>query len=232
MQYNSRNLTIAARVRMRLKLLACKIFHHEISAVTADLPHRVDVEYLPFELHNIGRARMKNQLSEYVAAVDEDNYDAVLLAYGLCSGGIVGITAGKIPLIVPRAHDCITLFLGCRKRYQDYFFTNGGTYFMTIGWFEQDNAMDHGIEMMPFYNKLAFIETVDLAGDPLHLERRARRLAEERQWEFEKLPGDLSLLRRLVAGNWNEDFLIVPPGQQIQASYDDDVIELGVEKPL
>jgi hypothetical protein len=166
---------------------------------------------------------MKNRLAEYLATVDEDSYDAILLGYALCSGGIAGLSAGKIPLIVPRAHDCITLFLGSRKRYEDYFFANGGTYFVTTGWLEHDNGLDYGIEMMPFYNKLAFIETGVEPDDTS--ERRAQEVAEKRHWQFEKLPGDLSLMRRLITGDWNEDFLIVPPGGQIQQTYDNDVIE-------
>jgi len=210
---------------MRFKLLACEILRREIASLTADLPHRVDVEFLPQELHVIGRVRMKNRLSEYLAAVNEDLYDAILLGFALCSGGIAGLSAGKIPLIVPRAHDCITLFLGSRERYQDYFFANGGTYFMTTGWFEQDNALNYGTEMMPFYSKLAFIATGSEQDGTY--EQRARRIAEERHWAFEKLTGDLSLLQRFINGDWNEDFLIVPPGKRIQAAYDDDVIELA-----
>jgi hypothetical protein len=215
---------------MRFKLLACEIFRREISSIIADSPHQIDIEFLPMQLHVSGRVRMKNRLTEYLAAVEENGYDALLLAYGLCSGGIAGLAAGTIPLVVPRAHDCITLFLGSRQKYQDYFFANGGTYFMTTGWFEQDNALNYEIDMMPFYNKLAFIETLQ---SQLHEqgtnpdEQRAREIAEERHWEFEKLSGNLSLLQRLINGDWNEDFLVVPPGQQIRESYDDDVIELA-----
>jgi len=208
---------------MRLKLLACEIFRHELSLILANTPHQVDVEFLPMQLHASGKVRMRNRLSEYLGAIEEGLYDALLLAYGLCSGGIAGLSAGKIPLVVPRAHDCITLFLGSRQRYQDYFFANGGTYFMTTGWFEQDNALNYGPEMMPFYNKLAFIET-GTEGDNAN-EQRARQLAEDRHWEYEKITGDLSLLKRLVCGDWNEDFLIVPPGKKIQMAYNDDVIE-------
>jgi len=210
---------------MRLKLLACEILRREIDSLTADSPHHIDVEFLPQELHVIGRVRMKNRLSEHLAAVNEDSYDALLLGYALCSGGIAGLSAGTIPLIVPRAHDCITFFLGSRERYQHYFFANGGTYFLTTGWFEQDNVLNHGTEMMPFYSKLAFIETgIEPDGT---LEQRARDIAQERHWEFEKLTGDLSLLQRLIGGDWNDDFLIVPPGKRIQAAYNDDVIEVA-----
>lgn len=210
---------------MRLKLLACEILRREIESLTADSPHQIDVEFLPAELHVIGRIRMKNRLSEYLASVDEDQYDAIMLGYALCSGGITGLSAGKIPLVVPRAHDCITLFLGSRKRYQDYFFANGGTYFMTTGWFENDNALNYGPEMMSFYSKLTFIEMGIEPDDTL--EEQVRCLAEGRQWEFEKIRGDLSLLRRLINGDWNDDFLVVPPGKRIQAAYNDDVIEIA-----
>ena len=210
---------------MRLKLFACEIFNREISSLTAHSPHQIDVEFLPMQLHVMGKVRMKKRLTEYLTAVDENLYDALLLAYGLCSGGIAGLSAGKIPLVVPRAHDCITLFLGSREKYQDYFFANGGTYFMTTGWFEQDNALNYEMDMMPFYNKLAFIEMGIEPDDSL--EQRAKKNAEERNWEFEKITGDLSLLRRLINGDWNDDFLIVPPGKQIQTAYDDNVIELA-----
>ena len=212
---------------MRFKLLACEILRREIDAIKADAPHQIDVEFLPAELHVIGRVRMKNRLSEYLATVNEDEYDAILLGYALCSGGIAGLSAGKIPLIVPRAHDCITFFLGSRERYQNYFFANGGTYFMTAGWFEQQNALEYGVEMMPFYSKLAFIE-MGVEPDGTY-EQRARDFAEEHHWEFEKITGDLSLLRHLLNGNWNEDFLVVPPGGYVRASYDDDVLEVAME---
>ena len=212
---------------MRLKLFACEIFYQEISSLSANSPHQIDVEFLPQQLHVVGRVRMKDRLSEYLAAVNEDLYDALLLAYGLCSGGIAGLAARTIPLIVPRAHDCITLFLGSRKIYQDYFFANGGTYFLTTGWFKYDNALNYDAELMPFYNKLAFITTGNESDDTV--EQRAKQCAEERNWQFEKLIGNLSLLQRLIDGDWNEDFLIIPPGGQIQESYDDDVIELAAQ---
>ena len=75
-------------------------------------PNQVDIEFLPKGLHDIGQAGMSARLSEVLAAVDETKYEAVLLGYGLCSNGLVGLTARSIPLVVPRAHDCITLFLG------------------------------------------------------------------------------------------------------------------------
>ncbi len=84
---------------------------------------------------------MSAKLKEVLAAVDETKYDAVLLGYALCSNGLVGLTAGKIPLVLPRAHDCITLFLGSKERYLDYFQAHTGVYFKTSGWIERGEGL-------------------------------------------------------------------------------------------
>jgi hypothetical protein len=55
-------------------------------------------------------------------------------------------------------------------------------------------------------------------------EQSVREDAEARGWQFEKLQGDLSLLRKLVNGDWDDDFLIVPPGWRVVATHDDRII--------
>lgn len=127
------------------KLFACEILFREICSLAAASPHRIDLEFLPKGLHDIGRTGMSSRLNDVLATVNENDYDAILLGYALCSGGVVGLEAKKIPLVVPRAHDCITLFLGNRHRYQDYFQDNSGTYFKTTGWIERGGNLVQGI---------------------------------------------------------------------------------------
>jgi len=125
---------------MKLKLISCEIFFREICALAARTPHRLDLVFLPKGLHDLGAAPMRERVQ---AAVDQgggETYDAILLGYGLCNNGLVGLTARAAPLIVPRAHDCLTLFFGSRRRYQDYFDRHPGTYFYTTGWLERGEA--------------------------------------------------------------------------------------------
>ena len=126
---------------MRLKLIACEILYRELCAAVARSINQVDVEFLPKGLHDIGQAGMSARLEEVLAAVDESQYDAVLFGYALCSNGLVGLTARSIPLVVPRAHDCITLFLGSKERYLDYFQKQPGVYFKTSGWIERGEGL-------------------------------------------------------------------------------------------
>ena len=126
---------------MRLKLIACEIFYRELCTAVARSVNQVDLEFLPKGLHDIGQAGMSARLGEIVSAVDESTYEAVLLGYGLCSNGLLGLAARRIPLVAPRAHDCITLFLGSKERYLDYFQTHPGVYFKTSGWIERGEGL-------------------------------------------------------------------------------------------
>jgi len=125
---------------MQLKLISCEIFHRELCLAVARSTNTVDVEFLPKGLHDIGQANMLQRIQEAVDRVDASRYEAVLLGYALCSNGICGLTARSIPVVIPRAHDCITLFLGSRQRYLDYFTDHPGTYFLTTGWIERNTV--------------------------------------------------------------------------------------------
>ena len=78
-------------------------------------------------------------LQEAIDAVDTTKYDAIILGYGLCNNGIRGLRS-ELPLVIPRAHDCITLLLGSKERYKKYFDKNPGTYFESTGWLERGDA--------------------------------------------------------------------------------------------
>ena len=174
------------------------------------------------------------------------------LAYGLCNNGLVGLEARALPLVLLRAHDCITAFLGSRARYARYFEERPGTYFETTGWLErgvdggpyglpsqtgtlgfdlatlaakygEDNARYILETMTRHYRRLAFIR---MGVEPdASFEERTRELAAERGWEFEALDGDLGLLRRLVDGPWDPtDFLVLQPGERAAATLGTEVI--------
>ncbi|GHT45437.1 hypothetical protein FACS189454_04920 [Planctomycetales bacterium] len=208
---------------MKFKLFACEVLCREVCAFVASSPHQVDVEFLPKGLHDLGKKKMKQRIQTALDTVDESQYDFILLGYALCNGGVVGLTAKTIPLVIPKAHDCITFFLGSRKRYEEYFFANSGTYFKTVGWVERGDSLSQMLDIMPFYKKFAFIETGIEPNDSFA--KQTETLAAEKEWEYEKLPGDLTLLKRLLHGHWDNDFLIAQPGCTIQFSYDDEIIK-------
>jgi len=233
---------------VRLKLISCEVLYREMCAAVARSPHQVDIEFLPKGLHDQGGPAMRTRLQEAVDHVDATQYEAVLLGYALCGNGIAGLVSRKLPLVIPRAHDCIALLMGGRDRYRDYFENHPGVYFRSTGWLERGErdqtaagytleeliaryGEDNGRYLFDQFNgyqrnyrQLAYIAT-GLEPDG-SFEQRAREEAARRGWRFETIRGDLRLFERLVAGDWDEaDFLVVPPGWRMKPSYDSRVID-------
>ena len=127
---------------MRLKLIGCEVIYRELCFLLSRSPHIVDAEFLPKGLHDLGGARMRDRLQEAVDAVDGSRYEAVLLGYALCGNGTLGLEARSIPLVLPRAHDCIALLMGSRHRYSEYFDSHPGAYFRSTGWLERGKGLD------------------------------------------------------------------------------------------
>jgi hypothetical protein len=79
---------------------------------------------------------MRPHLQNRIDAADAAGYDAILLGYALCGKGTEGLRAGKTPLVLPRAHDCIGLLMGSRHLYLQYFQDHPGVYYRSPGWIE------------------------------------------------------------------------------------------------
>jgi hypothetical protein len=104
---------------MRLKLIGCEMLYREMCEAVSRSPHQVEVEFLPKGLHDLSGAPMCNRLQECVDRVDSREFEAVLMGYALCGNGIVGLRARSLPVVLPRAHDCIALLMGSRQKYRE-----------------------------------------------------------------------------------------------------------------
>ena len=241
---------------MKLKCLGCDALARIVYLCAAQSPQIVDVELFRLGLH-IQPADLRARVQERIDAVTDQKYDAIVLAYGLCGQATAGLTARTIPVIIPRAHDCITIFLGNRARYKDQFENYPGTYWYVQDYLERndtagtvlslgsgtetdihavyeayvqkygkDNA-DYLMEVMgawqSHYKRAVYIDMG--IGDGTAAEQQAQNEATRRNWTFERMAGDFGLIRRLLAGEWDADFLRLEPGQQIAMSYDDQVIK-------
>jgi hypothetical protein len=269
---------------MRLLALTCEVLARSVYLCAARSPHVVDVHLnrrglhddppnlraiLQGEIDAVGRAAGGaaggDRAAGGPAAPDASDgagapYDAIVLAYGLCGAAIAGLRAGSIPLVVPRAHDCITLFLGSRERYTAEFTGHPGTYWYVQDFVERSDdggafagmgavsdaaaratheeyvakyGEDNAAYLMEalggwrsHYDRAAFVDMAIAEPEgAATVEAQARDDAERRGWTFEKLAGELILVRRLVDGDWApEDFLVLQPGECLAMSYDEAVI--------
>jgi hypothetical protein len=237
---------------MQLHCISCQVLARELRAAVSSSPHTIQLEFLPMSLHGLEAAVRRRRLQEAIGFAAATGCDAVLLAFGLCGYALEGLTAASCRLVVPRVHDCVGMLFGGEQRLDEYLLGNPGTCFRTAGWLEdlsglpdatethggvrfdkyaarygEDNAeylFDILGEPMRHYSRLAFVQT-GVALDR-RFEREAREEAARRGWSFDSVPGDDSLLRRFVAGDWLEkDFLVVEPSRRITATHDERVID-------
>jgi hypothetical protein len=180
--------------------------------VAGDLP--ISLHYLEQGLHSTPKI-MPLKIQEKIDQILADiNPQKIILGYGLCSNGILGVSSNKTPITIPRCHDCIALLLGSVKSYNEYFRNRPGTYFLTCGWVElnQDPLSSVEIRYAPRmgikkakramdlelinYTHICFINNG--LGDIEKIRARTLENCLAFKKEFIEIPGTLDYFKELV----------------------------------
>ena len=185
------------------------------------------------------------------AEASNKGYDAILLLFGLCGNAGVDLHARNTPLVIPRAHDCCTILLGSRETFAEHFADNPSTPFSSAGYMERGDyflRVEEGQATMHFGDAYAALveqygeEDARYIWEAMHPAQPGRDRAvfidlpetahlgyreqfTERVTAEGKTPvyldGSLSLIARLIDGQWDAaDFVIVPPGRHTVGVYD------------
>ena len=238
----------------RIALLACSVFEREIALLTRDARHIAETRWFEMGLHdNPDRLRTTLQ-AELHSIENRDDIEAVVLAYGLCGRGTAGLQPRRHKLVITRAHDCITLFLGSKEKYAEHQRRCPTCYYYTPGW-NRGGRVPGPEKLAVMKNELAkrfdaddvefLVETereqwaqhdtatyLNLGTDDAETEAAyARRCADWLGWKFEQINGDATLLHDLLWGNWdNARFQIIQPGQQLAHSADEIILAAAPAK--
>ena len=243
------------------KILACKIFQRELAQVLLTCPNALDITFMRQDLH-MTPTLLRDALQKEIDLIESGNdlhtnenrfgeMEAILLGYGLCSNALAGIKSSRLPLVIPRAHDCITHFMGSKEAYADYFEKVKGTFFYNQSWldlglelgesdlerkrseymekFDGDEdtveyLLEMDKEMLKNYHYITYITWPGMANES-GIEK-ANAMAAKAGMKLLQYEGSNRLMEDFVNGNWNEkDFLILKPGQILQPSYDSMIIK-------
>ena len=234
---------------MRIKLICCDVFLRPVSAFVATSPHIIDVEYVPMLAHNksdILRADLQARINAATAA---RKYDLLILSYGLCGNSTVGLTC-PVKMIMPRIHDCCTMFMGSKEKFAQEFGGNLSMRWCTSGYYERCH-MENGLDghpasrkTHPEYRALAEQygeENAEYIWDTMHPEIETpeaayikikgfeipgyeagyRSLVEAQGKTLHVLEGDAAYIQTMINGPWDDErFLTINPGEKISAVYD------------
>lgn len=245
----------ATQAPPRIAVVTCAVLEQEMAHFAAEHEHVDHIEVLEQGLHN-EPDKLRDELQRAVERVEAErpHIDAIVLGYGLCSRGSEGVGPSRCTLVIPRAHDCITLLLGCKDRYAAYVAEHPGTYWYSPGWnschvppgperyrlrydeyvqkYGQDNAdylMEAEQHWFSTYDRATYVDLTVGATDADV--QYTRDCADWLEWKFDRQQGDPQLVRDLLAGQWDDErFVVCGPGQAIRMTADERVIEAAARR--
>jgi len=213
---------------MVLKVIACATVIDELEPL---LPPHANMVELDFGLHTKPE-RLKSMLQEEIDATPPAA-EVIALGYGMCSHAVLGLRSDTCTLVVPRVDDCIGIFLGSATAYGEQRAAEPGTYYLTRGWIEagdgpfaeyEQTVERYGEEkadwvmeqILSRYTRLALIDTGQYEIDAYRT--YVQETAAQFGLRYEEIAGSTALLRKMVEGPWDEDFVVAHPGETITFS--------------
>ena len=209
-------------------IIACPTVLEEVRAFPLQ---EVPIRKLDFGLHT-RPDKLQETLQAAINDVDGD-FETIILGYGMCSNGVIGLKAQNSVLVVPRVSDCIAIFLGSAEAYAAQTRQEIGTYYLTKGWIEVcDTPLDEHRRMAEKYGRkqadrmmgLMFQKYTRLGyiltgkEDQGKYRRRARAIAQHFALRYEEIQGSTRLITKMVQGPYDDDFIVCQHGRAIALS--------------
>ena len=216
---------------MRTLIMACRTVENELRLAMAQDGVNYPVIFQDAGLH-LWPDRLRAAIQRDLDRIE--NVDVVLMGYGFCGKSLVGIKSDRFKIVVPRMHDCISLLLGSALAREQ---CGNDVYFVTKGWLDHEVSIVHEYnrsvarygeqkatrlmkKMMSHHTRLTAIDTGAYNVEPVKLQ--VQTLVENMGWKFETVPGSLRIFHKLLKGPWDEEFVVLEPGQVITL---DDIVK-------
>lgn len=218
---------------MKLRLISCEVYSRLAYKAAASSENMIDMVFTKLQSH-VEPGKLKEEIQNLIDSTPED-YDAILLGYGLCGNGTAGLKARKVPLVIPRAHDCCTIFLGSREAYEEHFGRTPSAQWYTACYFErlgnwypenpldlsisalgmtypelvekygEDNA-EYVLESLKPKNSVDFLTYIELPGFENEAVREEFiRHAAKEGKKARFVKGSSRLIENLINGKWDDD---------------------------
>ena len=206
-------------------LIACEMLRDEVELAMA----RTGIEYptiwLDKGLHDTPeklRASLQDKIDQL------DRYDTILLAMALCGGALDGISCGHARLAVPKFDDCIRIILSLEPGMRNA--ADARSLYYTRQWLDSAGHLTRQQEqylekygekktkkimrlMLANYKSCRMVDTG--AYDMAQWEDRARADADALGLEYGTQQGSVRVLEKLLRQEFDEEFLVVEPGETL-----------------
>ena len=177
--------------------------------------------------------RMRQAAVRTIEALPAE-YDTVLVAMGFCGGVWHGLKFDRT-LVIPRVDDCISLLLQtddefCPNRKEDghlYLYESDPKEFSALTLMHDTNSVSQDLDLKSlsrdflfemWFHNYRYMDIIDTGLNDCYSEeyvQAAQDQADQIRAELDYVPGGIRMLRKLVSGRWDEQFLVAPPGKTL-----------------
>ena len=202
-----------------IKVIACKVFETYIKDL---IDENMNVTYLEVQLHNTPNKLIKLLQDEIDQSQD---YEKIILLYGLCGNTLLEIKARDIPLVVVKVHDCLGILLGGHKEYLKHFEHRKSSCWTCKGLLDnkglsnfkdyQQWVIDYGVEEADYLKSILCLPCdiyVKMGDEDNHPEYK------------ENIQGNRKYLKDILSLQ-NKDLLTLNKNEKLKLTNDDNVIE-------
>lgn len=205
-------------------LIACGMIQDEMILAMRNTGITYDTIWMSSDLHvnpDFLRIELQKEIDNH------QDYEMILLAYGNCGMGLVGLISKNTKLAFLRSEDCIHMLLHKKKALKSL---RGETYFITKGWMQGKKSLKEEYHyainkygpkkaemimeiMFKNYQSLMMIDSG--AYDLENWIHCARHLSQVLKLDFVITSGDVELLEMFLSLNWDHQVVIIPSGSLI-----------------
>jgi Protein of unknown function (DUF1638). len=209
---------------MKSKIIACEVMKEEILSMGSIKD--VEFEFVSMDFHLYPK-KLKVELQNII---DRSNgYNRIILAFGLCGGASNGLKANDSTLIIPKVHDCISVFLYDSTKCVCDFKKEKGTFYLSSGWMitEKSILSDHKKilekygekkafsilkRMYEDYKKVLFIKTGSSSENEVIAQ--SKEIANLFDAKYEIIKGKTDFIEKILKGPWDDkNFINIAPGE-------------------
>ena len=207
-------------------VISCHMIENELLSLMEKHHVSWPVYFIPPDLHG-DMDKLRDYLQNIIDSIK--NVDGIVLTISRCGNATVGLKASSAPLSLPRCADCVDLMLS-EKRLEDRK-RPVGAIFATESWVVNTESTDfsfpklcekYGEEtaetiMKSMYENYKYYYILDTGTfDTELLAEYIAPQAEMLEMEIKTTACRCGALEKLVKGEFDDDFLIVPRGETIR----------------
>ena len=216
----------------RQVLIACAMIRKELEYLMERTPFSGEVVWMDKGLHE-KPGNLLHALREEIGRRDAPDTD-ILLAYGLCGNGVIGLKAEHARLVVPAFDDCLRILLS--EEPGKPILCNPRALLYTDGWMDREDGLLTKREkyiarygekkgrkilhlMLKNYEEIMFLDTglYDVAA----CMEEIRPAAAELSLRITQCGAHLRAYEKFLAGEWDGEFIVTAPGETITEAHFD-----------